>query len=186
MEILDLVLKLINELELNNYLYNFKIDNNMEALGSYNRYKKILKINLKKIKEEYENSDFGIKFILFHEIAHIEQLKQINETNHKMNKILKISMKKETEEDIKNYYKYHDFYIHEHNANMRAFQLLIDDAKSMKELEIVNDEYNKYINYIYKVSSPIEVMSKIKNIDINIDLEEQEKLMYGFPIKKLK
>ena len=46
MEILDLVLKLINELELNNYLYNFKIDNNMEALGSYNRYKKILKIKL--------------------------------------------------------------------------------------------------------------------------------------------
>lgn len=101
--ILDLVLEYIDKLDLNDYFSNFKIDNDMNCLGSYNRFKGTLKLNIKKIKEEYDDEVFGIKLVLFHEIGHIIQLKQINETNHKMNELLKLSMKKETEEDIKNY-----------------------------------------------------------------------------------
>lgn len=182
--ILDLVLEYIDKLDLNDYFSNFKIDNDMNCLGSYNRFKATLKLNIKKIKEEYDDEVFGMKLVLFHEIGHIIQLKQINETNHKMNELLKLSMKKETEEDIKNYNKYHDYYIHEHNANMIAYNLLIDDAKTIYELNKIVNHYNNYIKEIYKEASPIEIMKKFKNIILDIDITNSEKLMYGFPIKK--
>ena len=160
--ILDLVLEYIDKLDLNDYFSNFKIDNDMNCLGSYNRFKGTLKLNIKKIKEEYDDEVFGMKLVLFHEIGHIIQLKQINETNHKMNELLKLSMKKETEEDIKNYNKYHDYYIHEHNANMIAYNLLIDDAKTIDELNKIVNHYDNYIKEIYKEASPIEVMKNLK------------------------
>ncbi len=180
-ELLDFALDIVNKLNLNEYLYNFKIDNNMNPLGSYNRYKKLLKINLEKIKNEYENFDFGLKFILFHELAHIEQIKQINETNHYMNNILNDCMIKKTEKDIEIYQKYHDYYIHEHNATMRSFILLIETCSSKEEMNYIIIKLKEYLEDIYKNEAPIEIVEKLKNKHYIFDkeLSNDEKIMYG-------
>lgn len=181
MNLLDLVLSLVDELELNDYFYNFKIDNDMTSLGSYNKYKKLLKLNLDKINKEYENNNFGIKFILFHEIAHIEQIKTIDETNHYMNNILKDCMKKNTEKELNDYYKYHDYYIHEHHATMRSFMLLIEKSESKEELDYIVKKLKEYLEDIYKQKSPLEKIEEIKNTKYSIveNISNDDKVMYG-------
>ena len=65
-----------------------------------------------------------------------------------------------------------------------AYNLLIDNAKTIDELNKIVNHYDNYIKEIYKEASPIEVMKKFKNIILDIDINNSEKLMYGFPIKK--
>ena len=67
-----------------------------------------------------------------------------------------------------------DYYIHEHNANMIAYNLLIDDAKTIDELNKIVNHYDDYIKEIYKEASPIEVMKKFKNIILDMDITNSE------------
>lgn len=204
-ELFEYYIKYLNLKTVNNIIFN----NNEKSYYEFN--KKTINLNLNELYsivlfDSYTiNSSYDqILYInsqllayLLHEIIHAKQ-KNIVKGYENANKIVIDALKKSFKRAYfhkKIYEEFHDYFIIEYNANIES-QLMVKDFLNNLNLEYNLYHLNQILKYGYNVISPIEREYKLLNKDLNIEkiendkdfqkLSDNEKIIYGFPIKKEK
>jgi hypothetical protein len=213
-DLYEIIDKLIEYYDIKNYIKNIKISNDVKLYGYYNSLSKELYINRNLIisdsfkknrldimnmsRSSYLKVNFDILFNLFHEIEHINQIKYINEgTNSAIKEALILGYDEQLLSKLSNsdkYYKFHDMYIHEYNANVLAAMKINDFIMNDESKKYSKDVLFKQFCYGYYIRPDgitcplkeyLKTIDKDKNINLENNISEYDKVAYGLLIDEL-
>lgn len=213
-DLMEIIERLINYYNIKDYVNETKISDEIKLYGYYNSLNKELCINRNLIvsdsfrknrinimnmsKKNYLQINLDILFNVFHEIEHINQIKYITEEkNDVIKEALILGFDEQLLAKLSNsdkYYKFHDMFMHEYNANVLA-AMKINDF-------IMNEESNKYSkDVLFKqfcygyylrpdgltcpLKEYLKTINKDKNIEICNDINEYNKVAYGLLVDEL-
>ena len=213
-DVKDLIKLLLNHYETYDLVTKIDLDNNKNLMGYYNAKTKELFINHNLIvttafrknhinimnitKNDIQKINLDILFYVFHEVEHINQINYINKGENKTLKDILIlgfdeQMVSTLNKDEK-YYRFHDAYIHEYNANILAAMKLSDYVDKIEAFKYAKEILYKHFCYGYYqrpdgLTCPTQefltLVDKKNDMPKENNFNEYTKVAYGLPVDEI-